>query len=161
MKGFCLFQITKEQNNAEYRKKLENQNKCMLVIIVIGVITSVVAFFAEFFSEIKLDDFMLGVYSGVGVGLVAAGVGMLVRNRRLLGDETRLKEARLKVTDERNVEIASRSIKTATITLVAAIYVMFLIGGFFYPVISKCMMLSIAVFFLTYCVAYSALNKRM
>ena len=84
MKGFCLFQITKEQNNAEYRKKLENQNKCMLVIIVIGVITSVVAFFAEFFSEIKLDDFMLGVYSGVGVGLVAAGVGMLVRNRRLL-----------------------------------------------------------------------------
>ena len=112
MKGFCLFQITKAQNNAEYRKKLENQNKCMLVIIAIGVITSVVAFFAEFFSEIKLDDFMLGVYSGVGVGLVAAGVGMLVRNRRLLGDETRLKEARLKVTDERNVEIASRSIKT-------------------------------------------------
>lgn len=33
MKGFCLFQITKEQNNAEYRKKLENQNKCMLVIV--------------------------------------------------------------------------------------------------------------------------------
>lgn len=161
MKGFCLFQITKAQNNAEYRKKLERQNKYMWGVIVIGVITAVVAYCAEFFAEIKLDDFMLGVYSGVGVGLVAAGVGMLVRNRRLLGDENRLKEARLKVTDERNVEIASRAIKTATITLVAAVYAMFLIGGFFYPVISKFMMLLIAVFFLTYCVAYHVLNKRM
>lgn len=161
MKGFCLFEVTKAQNNAEYRKKLETTNKYMWVVIVIGLITAVIAFCAEFFADIKLDDFMLGVYSGVGVGLVAAGVVMLVRNRRLLKDETKLKVARLKVTDERNVEIASCSIKIATITLVAAIYAMFLIGGFFYPIVSKFMVLLLLVFFLTYYIAYSALNKRM
>ena len=45
--------------------------------------------------------------------------------------------------------------------LVAAIYAMFLIGGFFYPVISKSMVLLLLVFFLTYYIAYCALNKRM
>lgn len=86
---------------------------------------------------------------------------MLIRNRRLLQDETKLKEARLKVTDERNVEIASKSIRIATITLVAAIYAVFLIGGFFYPVVSKFMVLLLLVFFLTYYIAHSILEKRM
>ena len=45
--------------------------------------------------------------------------------------------------------------------LVAAIYAMFLIGGFFYPVISKFRVLLLLVFFLTYYIAYRALNKRM
>lgn len=44
--------------------------------------------------------------------------------------------------------------------LVAAIYAMFLIGGFFYPVISKFMVLLLLVFFLTYYIACRALNKR-
>lgn len=161
MRGFCLFEITKAQNNAEYRKKLENKNKYMWLVIVIGLITAVIAFCTEFFSDRKLDDFMLGVYSGVGVGLVAAGAVMLIRNRRLLQDETKLKEARLKVTDERNVEIALKSIRIATITLVAAIYAVFLIGGFFYPVVSKFMVLLLLVFFLTYYIAHSILEKRM
>ena len=45
--------------------------------------------------------------------------------------------------------------------LVAAIYAMFLIGGFIYSVISKFMVLLLLVFFLTYYIAYRALNKRM
>lgn len=32
MRGFCLFEITKAQNNAEYRKKLENKNKYMWLV---------------------------------------------------------------------------------------------------------------------------------
>ena len=59
MRGFCLFEITKAQNNAEYRKKLENKNKYMWLVIVIGLITAVIAFCTEFFTDRKLLFFLL------------------------------------------------------------------------------------------------------
>lgn len=161
MKGFCLFAITKAQNNEEYRKKLKTQNQYMWVILLVGLITAAAAFCMEFLTEVPLDDFMLGVYSGVGVGLVAVSLVFQVRNRRLLKDEEKLKEARLQFTDERNVELASRSIRIATVALIAAIYAVFLIGGFFYPVICKFMFLLLLVFFITYYVAHSILNRHM
>lgn len=161
MKGFCLFAVTKAQNNEEYRKKLMAQNKYMWIILLVGLITAAAAFCMEFLTELPLDDFMLGVYSGVGVGLVAVSLVFQIRNRRLLKDEEKLKEARLQFTDERNVELASRSIKIATVALVAAIYVVFLIGGFFYPVICRFMLLLLLVFFLTYGIAHSVLSRHM
>ena len=47
---------------------------------------------------------MLGVYCGIGVGLICSGIVFLIRNKRLMKDEEKLKEARLQVTDERNME---------------------------------------------------------
>ena len=64
-------------------------------------------YYMEFSGKMKVDDYMLGVYCGIGVGLICSGIVFLIRNKRLMKDEEKLKEARLQVTDERNIEIGS------------------------------------------------------
>ena len=109
----------------------------------------------------KVDDYMLGVYCGLGVGLVASGIAFLIRNKRLLKDETKLKEARLQATDERNVEIGMRAQKIAAIVLLVAIYLVFLIGGVYDPILSKVMSCLICLFIVAYAIAWRVLNQRM
>lgn len=109
----------------------------------------------------QVDDYMLGVYCGIGVGLFAAGITLLIRNRRLLKDDAKLKAARLQATDERNIEIASRSLKIAAMVLLVAMYAVFLIGGLLSPVLSKVMSLLICLFLVAYCIAWKVLDQRM
>ena len=105
MKGFCLFSGSKVTNNEEFRKQLQAKNKCLLGLILLGIISAAAAYYMEFSGKMKVDDYMLGVYCGIGVGLICSGIVFLIRNKRLMKDEEKLKEARLQVTDERNIEI--------------------------------------------------------
>ena len=161
MKGFCLMSATKATNNEEYRKQIQTKNKYMWGLILLGLITAVVAYYMEFSGKMKVDDYMLGVYCGLGVGLVASGIAFLIRNKRLLKDETKLKEARLQATDERNVEIGMRAQKIAAIVLLVAIYLVFLIGGVYDPILSKVMSCLICLFIVAYAIAWRVLNRRM
>lgn len=161
MKGFCLMSATKATNNEEYRKQIQTKNKYMWGLILLGLITAVIAYYMEFSGKMKVDDYMLGVYCGLGVGLVASGIAFLIRNKRLLKDETKLKEARLQATDERNVEIGMRAQKIAAIVLLVAIYLVFLIGGVYDPILSKVMSCLICLFIVTYAIAWRVLNQRM
>lgn len=51
----------------------------------------------------------------------------LIRNKRLMKDEEKLKEARLQVTDERNIEIGSRALRMAAFVLLIVMYFAFLL----------------------------------
>lgn len=161
MNGFCLFAGSKATNNEEFRRQLKAKNKFMWLFIVLGIFSAAVAYYCEFFGEMNVDDYMLGVYCGIGVGLVGAGVALLIRNKRLLKDETKLKEARLQATDERNVEIGMRAQKIAAIVLLVAIYLVFLIGGVYDPILSKVMSCLICLFIVAYAIAWRVLNQRM
>lgn len=161
MNGFCLFAGSKATNNEEFRRQLKAKNKFMWLFIVLGIFSAAVAYYCEFFGKMNVDDYMLGVYCGIGVGLVGAGVALLIRNKRLLKDETKLKEARLQATDERNVEIGMRAQKIAAIVLLVAIYLVFLIGGVYDPILSKVMSCLICLFIVAYAIAWRVLNKRM
>ena len=161
MKGFCLMSATKATNNEEYRKQIQTKNKYMWGLILLGLITAVIAYYMEFSGKMKVDDYMLGVYCGLGVGLVASGIAFLIRNKRLLKDEAKLKEARLQATDERNVEIGMRAQKIAAIVLLVAISLVFLIGGVYDPILSKVMSCLICLFIVAYAIAWRVLNQRM
>lgn len=161
MNGFCLFAGSKATNNEEFRRQLKAKNKFMWLFIVLGIFSAAVAYYCEFFGKMKVDDYMLGVYCGLGVGLVASGIAFLIRNKRLLKDETKLKEARLQATDERNVEIGMRAQKIAAIVLLVAIYLVFLIGGVYDPILSKVMSCLICLFIVAYAIAWRVLNQRM
>lgn len=161
MKGFCFMSATKATNNEEYRKQIQTKNKYMWGLILLGLITAVIAYYMEFSGKMKVDDYMLGVYCGLGVGLVASGIAFLIRNKRLLKDETKLKEARLQATDERNVEIGMRAQKIAAIVLLVAIYLVFLIGGVYEPILSKVMSCLICLFIVAYAIAWRVLNHKM
>ena len=161
MKGFCLLNTTRATKNEEYRKQILAKNKYMWGLIVLGLITAVIAYYMEFSGKMKVDDYMLGVYCGIGVGLFVCGIMMLIRNRNLLKDEAKLKEARLKMTDERNVEISSKALKAAATVLVVVLYGVLLIGGLFYPILGKLMAMLICLFVVTYAIAWKVLDHKM
>ena len=115
----------------------------------------------EFWGKMKADDYMLGVYCGIGVGLICSGIIFLIRNKRLMKDEGKLKEARLQVTDERNIEIGSRALRMAAFVLLIVMYLAFLFGGLYDPMISKLMSCMICVFLIVYAIAWRVLNKHM
>lgn len=139
MKGFCLFSGSKVTNNEEFRKQLQAKNKCLLGLILLGVISAAAGYYMEFSGKMKVDDYMLGVYCGIGVGLICSGIVFLIRNKRLMKDEGKLKEARLQVTDERNIEIGSRALRMAAFVLLIVMYFAFLFGGLYDLSVSYCL----------------------
>lgn len=161
MKGFCLFSGSKATNNEEFRKQLQAKNKALLGLILLGIISAAAAYYMEFWGKMKVDDYMLGVYCGIGVGLICSGIVFLIRNKRLMKDEEKLKEARLQVTDERNIEIESRALRMAAFVLLIVMYFAFLFGGLYDPMISKLMSCMICLFLIVYAIAWRVLNKHM
>lgn len=161
MKGFCLFSGSKATNNEEFRKQLQAKNKALLGLILLGIISAAAAYYMEFSGKMKVDDYMLGVYCGIGVGLICSGIVFLIRNKRLMKDEGKLKEARLQVTDERNIEIGSRALRMEAFVLLIVMYLAFLFGGLYDPMISKLMSCMICLFLIVYAIAWRVLNKHM
>lgn len=156
----CFFG-THAKNNEEYRIVLNKQNLRFAAVMVVGLITAAVAFFAEFYWETAVSDKMLGVYSGAGTGLFVAGLGFILRNRMLLKDEEKLKESRLKHTDERLQEIRNKSFRTATLVMLVVMYAGALIGGLFNPILVEALLLSVSFFLVTFGIAYQYYNRKM
>ena len=128
---------------------------------ILGAITMVIGFLAEARWEVSISDRMLGVYTGFGTGLVIVSILFIVQNIRLLGNEEKLKENRIKNSDERIQEISNRAFRYAGGALFFATYVVALIGGLFYPELIQVLLILIAVFVLTYFGSYIYLNKKM
>lgn len=94
-------------------------------------------------------------------GLYVLELFFLIRNKRLMKDEEKLKEARLQVTDERNIEIGSRALRMAAFVLLIVMYFAFLFGGLYDPMISKLMSCMICLFLIVYAIAWRVLSKHM
>ena len=159
MKG--LLCNTTAKTNEEYRQVLKMRMYRFLCIGLVGTITLVTALLAEFYWKLNVPEQMLGVYTGVGAGLLCISLIMLIKNKILLGDEEKLKQSRINDADERIREISSRAFKTAAVIMLVVMYIAALVGGLFYPVLVKLLLAIISVFAFAYVVAYSVYNKRM
>ena len=164
-------QILKEENTGygTYLFGLEESYGCLIgtyardkdAISATVALCEAAAYYMEFWGKMKVDDYMQGVYCGIGVGLICSGIVFLIRNKRLMKDEEKLKEARLQVTDERNIEIGSRALRMAAFVLLIVMYFAFLFGGLYDPMISKLMSCMICLFLIVYAIAWRVLNKHM
>lgn len=152
---------TTARTNEEYKKVIKNRMKLMVAIIIIGIITATAGFFAEFYLEVPINEHMLGVYSGIGAGLFAAGIILWIKNRLLLNNDEKLKESRLSNTDERIQEIGNKAFRTATYVMLVALYASALIGGLFYPVLVEALMFIVCTFLLGYMIAFKYYNNKM
>lgn len=99
------------KNNEEYRRHLKKVNRIYLLLSIAGFLLAALGAGAEILSErgtisIAIDDYMLGVYCGAGVGLLVAGIVIQIRNRRIMKDEEKLTKARREQGDERIQEIS-------------------------------------------------------
>ena len=105
--------MCKARNNEEYRAVLKKRRIKMCLCILAGMATVGISLFVHFCTRIELSDYRLGFLLGLGSGLALGGAVGLWKIRRRLADEEKLKECRLKETDERELEVASLALRGA------------------------------------------------
>lgn len=147
------------QTNEEYRKYLKRKYKIYIGIIAAGILMGLFGWLGEYWISVPLDDYVLGIYFGAGVGMVLAGVLRLIKSRQICKDEEKLKQARLELSDERIQEISSKAFRMASWILVIVMYAGILIGGVFYPIISKIMCSMLCLFLVSYSICYRIFEK--
>lgn len=156
-----IFCTTIAKNNEEYKKIIKNRMKIMVGFMVIGIITALAGILGEFYLKTPVSDKVLGVYTGLGSSLFAAGLVLWIKNKTLLKNEEKLRESRLNNTDERNLEISRKALNIAAYVMLASLYIIGLIGGIFYPILFHVLSLIVCIFLLTYVIAYKYYNKKM
>lgn len=100
MKG--IFCHTKAKTNEEFRKELKRKNILLGALAALGLVTLASAFFVHR-CQVTVSDHALRFYTGAGTGILAAALFLLFRNIYISKDETRLKQERLKNSDERSL----------------------------------------------------------
>ena len=121
----------KAKNNEEYRAILMKRQVGLWLIILSGRATDGLVLFLNFCTRIHFGEYQLGYLLGVGTGLILGGVVAMVQIRRRLADEEKLKEYRLKETDERELEVDSLALRATAKTLLIALYVILIVAGVF------------------------------
>ena len=130
MKGlFCLG--CKAKNNEEYRAVLKKRQVGLGLIILVGLATVGFILFLNFCTQIHIGEYQMGYLLGLGAGLILGGVIAMVQIRRRLADDEKLKEYRLKETDERNLEVDGMALRATAKTLLVALYVILIVAGAF------------------------------
>ena len=119
----------KAKNNEEYRAVLKKRQGVYALFILTGLATEGLVLFLHVYSQIHFEMYQLGFLLGLGAGLMLGGAVGELRIWRIMADENRLKEFRLKETDEREMEIDSRALQATAKTLLAALYVALIIAG--------------------------------
>ena len=85
----------------------------------------------------------------------------MIKILKVLNNEERLKEERLRETDEREREVGNQALRlTAKITL-AVLYIFLIVGGLFSEVIMMVCCILIGVFLLSYEIAKKYYEKQM
>jgi MFS family permease len=152
---------TTARTNEEYKQVVKVRMYRFAGLGLIGAITLATALLAEFYWKLDVKEEMLGVYTGVGFGLLLASVIMLIKNGIMLKNEEKLKESRISNSDERIKEINNKAFRTASIVMLIAMYTLALIGGLFYPELVRLLLLIVSIFVFAYFVSYNIYNRRM
>lgn len=156
-----LFCGTSAKTNEEYKQVVKVRMYRIAGMGLIGAITLTTALLAGLYWKLEVKREMLSVYSGAGFGLLLASIIMLVKNWRMLGSEEKLKESRISNSDERLKEITDRAFRTASIVMLIAMYALTLIGGLFYPVLVKLLLLFVGIFIIANTVAFNIYKRSM
>ena len=110
---------------------LKKRQVGLWLIILVGLATVGLVLFLNFCTQIHIGEYQMGYLLGVGTGLILGGLVAMVQIRRRLADEEKLKEYRLKETDERELEVDSLALRAAAKTLLVALYVILIVTGVF------------------------------
>lgn len=156
-----IFCATTARNNEEYKKAVKTKMGIFAMIMVVGIIVAIVAFGAVAKEIAALPEHMLNVYCGAGTGLAAAGLVLFIKNLLLLKQEEKLTQERLKNADERLQQVGNKALRMGVMAMMITFYTVALIGGIFYPVLVKVLLIVMSVFLAVYMLSYWYYEKKM
>ena len=162
MNRICLYSMKGDYSTNEgYRKIVKKKAAVMLALMCLGLITIIVVEVCKRCFGINISDFTDGTYKGIGTGLMVAGGLLYLKRISMLKNEDKLKKARIEESDERLHAITDAAWRVATIVLLLAMYAELLLAGIGMPEVIRIIEPLIAVFFVTYLVAYKVISKKM
>lgn len=156
-----LFAQKEIVTDEDYKKSLKKKMIAYRVLFLLGLITIVTFQIAREWFQMTLPDFMMGFYSGIGAGLIGVSLILTLKTRRILRSPEALRRSRIKNTDERNVNISAKSMRTALFVLLIAMYLVMIIGGLWYPILTEVIAGLVYVFLFVYLISYWILSKKM
>lgn len=111
-----------------------------------AALTSAAAQLPILYLEPESRSFMTSFYYGTGLGLIIAGVLLIVRNRSYLKNPDRMRRQEIREFDERSQAIGTRSWAYAGYSLFILLYVMILLSGFVSILMVKLLLCIMAAF---------------
>ena len=148
-------------NDEDFKKVLKHKMKVAIALFILGALTITVLVTTELIYESHQHSF----FSGFGTALIVAGGVLYIKNRKVLNNPELLKAMRIKYTDERVLDIRSKSIMVATAVLLVGMYLLCFIGGLIHPeyfsILSKVLLSLVCLFLVTYRIAFGVYNKKM
>ena len=132
----------------KYELKEYFTNKVFMGLTAVLVILGAAVLFHTLLRE--AGDWHQGAVYGMGTGLMLGSAVAMFRIRRILSDEGRLKEQRLKETDERELEIGNMALRQTAKLLLLVIYILMVFGILISEELLKVCCLLIGIFLLSY-----------
>lgn len=126
---FCS--TCRAKNNEEYRTVLKKRQVGFCLFILAGIATDGLVLFLNLCIRMTFTDHQMGYLLGLGSGLMLGGVIGVMRMRRRMVNEEKLKEFRLKETDERELEVKSLALRATAKLLLGVLYVLLIVAGVF------------------------------
>lgn len=153
----------KQSDNNHFRKKLEKQARLFLCLFPLFVLIGAFGIINEKFYLISTAeiDFANGVFTGFGFGGGVVCIARIIYIKSVLKNEEKLKEERIKNTDERTLQINSKALSITSGILIAVSCIALLVFSFFSEEISLCFAFVIIFFMCAYLITYKILDKIM
>ena len=118
---FCYKDLATDE---EYKDYLKKRNKIFIALIFVGILTFLcLAFFYH-----MLLDYSRGFLAGMGSGLIVGGIVLFYKNTNILKNPQKIREERIKISDERNRMICDHASKMALIGIIVEIYIIMIIS---------------------------------
>lgn len=151
----------KANTNEEFRQVVKAKIRSLIVLFFLGVLSFVASIVGSRIGMIDNDSYLQGLFAGIGAGLVVTSIFLIIKYKKVLKDEEKLKALRLEQNDERNIYISNMAIKSAASTIIVLLYVVMIVGSFINMYISIIASVVIALSIIIYLGFNIYYNKKM
>ena len=118
-------------SGVDYEKTLKARRNLSVLGIVLGLVVLVIVNLWKPEADLAFADFLKGVYTGTGIGLMLFSALFWVKVRKLLKDPELQKKTRIQEQDERQTLIAMKTSSSALLILIGLEYFALLLSGMF------------------------------
>lgn len=141
----------------DFKKKLTRKYG---LIIAFYCFATVMYFALNHFTT-TVNDFAEGLVCGMYIGIMVVSIFNFMKIHTALHNEEKLKEMYIRETDERNIAIGKETMKTAGLVSLMVTALAVIITGFFNPVISMTLGVSVMAEAVITVAVQSYYNKKM
>lgn len=134
----------------DFEKRCKLRIKLGIGLAVLGFLALLAVVVYEQIPVIYLEengqDFIHGFYTGVGFGLIGAGIATAIKNRRYLKNPDLKKQRAIYETDERNRMLGLRCWAYTGYSFLFILYIGLLAAGFFGRTVLSVLLVVMAVY---------------